>query len=201
MNTPKNILLLGDRVRYSTDSGYGYGIFVMDELAGEAYVYSPKEDCRSAAYTLRNLHWWAQELHIEPEEIDVVHWNNGLWDVERIMGDQPITPIGVYADTLRRIHARIRALFPNAKVIFAATTPVIEQNSGSVLYFNADIEAYNSAARKALEPLGVAFNDLYAAAKDFDVFCYRTGELFSEQGSRLLGRAVAEAIRACINGT
>ena len=199
MNTPKNILLLGDRVRYSTDSGHGYGVFVMDGLEGEAYVYSPQDDCRSAAYTLRNLHVWARNLYVEPEEISVVHWNNGLWDVVRILGDEPMTSLDAYVQTLLRIHARIRRLFPDARVIFAATTPVLEESAGEAVYRNADIERYNAAARAALEPLGVIYNDLYAAAKEFDVSCYRTGELFSEKGSRLLGRAVAEAIRACMN--
>ena len=195
----KNVFLIGDKVRYSTDTNIGYGIFVMEELEGEAYVYSPQDDCRSAQYTLRRLHEWAAEAYVEPEEIDVVHWNNGLWDVERIMGDEPVTPVDAYVRLLIRIHGRIRKVFPNARVIFALTTPVREpMRRGCVEIRNEDIEAYNRAAVEKLRPLGVEINDLYSAAKEFGADCYRTGEYFSEKGARRLGKAAAEAIRRAL---
>lgn len=45
--------------------------------------------------------------------INVVHWNNGLWDVLRLFGDEPFTEINYYGETLKRIHKRIKLLFPN----------------------------------------------------------------------------------------
>ena len=191
----KNVYLIGDMVRYSTDTNCGYGSFVMEELAGEAYVYSVQEDCRSAAHTLRFLHEWAQKAYVDPQEVDVVHWNNGLWDVARIMGDEPVTPVSVYQEQLIRIFRRIRQLFPNAKVIFAFTTPVMEEPDAPVWYLNSDIRAYNRAAAEALEPLGAEIDDLYAAAAEFGPEAYRTSEYFSLAGAQALGKAAAQAIR------
>ena len=191
----KNVYLIGDMVRYSTDTNCGYGSFVMEELAGEAYVYSVQEDCRSAAHTLRFLHEWAQKAYVDPQEVDVVHWNNGLWDVARIMGDEPVTPVSVYQEQLIRIFRRIRRLFPNAKVIFALTAPVLEDSEAPVQYRNADIEEYNRAAIAVLEPMGVEIDDLYAAAEGFGPEAYRTNEYFSPEGAKALGRSAAQAIR------
>jgi hypothetical protein len=53
-----------------------------------------------------------------------VHWNNGLWDVLRLFGDEPFTEINYYGESLKRIYKRIRFLFPNAKIIFALSTSV-----------------------------------------------------------------------------
>ena len=193
----KNVYMIGDMVRYCTDANIGYGIFVMEELEGEAYVYSPQDDCRSAQYTLRHLHLWADCGYLKPEEIDVVHWNNGLWDCVRIMDDDPIVPIAVYQQQLVRVYKRITQLFPNAKVIFGTTTPVVERKYGLERHRNSDIEEYNRAAIEVLVPLGVKINDLYATAARFDESLYRTYEYFSIEGAKILGRQVADAMRSC----
>lgn len=195
-----NVYLIGDYVRYCTDRNIGYGIFVMEALSGKGYVYSPNADCDTTHHTLRNLHRWLdEEMCISGEDIDVVHWNNGLSDVVRVMGDEPLTPIDLYVCQLRRIHARIRQLFPRAKIIFATTTPVIERKPASrLIWRNEDIRAYNRAAIECLEPLGVVINDLYAVAEQFDPHWYQTCELFAEEGAQALGNAVAGCIlRVC----
>jgi len=192
----KNVYLIGDMVRYSTDTNIGYGIFVMEALEGEAYVYSPQTDCGSVQHTLRYLHEWVEKTYVNPEEIDVVHWNNGLMDVERILDDEPITPVNVYARQLKRVYGRIRLLFPNARVIFATTTPVLNPcRQGCTEIRNEDIEEYNRAAIEALRPLDVEINDLHAEAESFGADCYRTERYFSEKGARQLGERTAEVIR------
>ncbi|MBQ6875832.1 MAG: hypothetical protein IJN46_06320, partial [Lachnospiraceae bacterium] len=89
----KNIFLIGDSIRFGskTVSEYnnvklspGYGIYVKEKLEGTANVYAPDENCRFAQYTLRFLHKWASKVPCE--EIDIVHWNNGLWDALRLFG-------------------------------------------------------------------------------------------------------------------
>ena len=111
-------------------------------------MYGPDENCRFAQYTLRYLHEWAAS--VPREEIDVVHWNNGLWDVLRLYGDEPLTPLEVYGDMLRRVYKRIRYLFPNARIIFALSPSVIEE--------------YNRKAKEVMEELGVGVNDLYSVS-------------------------------------
>lgn len=87
----KNIFLIGDSIRFGATNSPGYGIYVKEKLDGIANVYAPNENCRFAQYTLRQLHDWVQKL--DGESIDVVHWNNGLWDVLRVDGDEPLTPL------------------------------------------------------------------------------------------------------------
>lgn len=81
----KTVFLMGDSIRM------GYDRYVRDALADEAAVYYPSENCRFAQYTLRNAHEWI-EKDCQPERVDVVHWNAGLWDVLRLFGDEPLTP-------------------------------------------------------------------------------------------------------------
>lgn len=68
----KNILLLGDSIRQ------GYESFARDKLQGRANVFFPMENGRFAQYTLRALSEWKESLALP--QIDIVHWNNGLWD-------------------------------------------------------------------------------------------------------------------------
>ena len=121
----KNVFLIGDSIRvgatanpdYQTSNSPGYGVYVKELLKNEACVYAPDDNCRFAQYTLRYLYDWT--MGIECEKIDVVHWNNGLWDVLRINGDEPLTPIDVYERMLLRVCSSIKKLFPNAKIILA----------------------------------------------------------------------------------
>ena len=68
----KNLLLLGDSIRM------GYDSFVQEKLAGRMNVYFAEDNGRFAQYTLRMVSEWKGKLSLP--EIDVVHWNNGLWD-------------------------------------------------------------------------------------------------------------------------
>lgn len=197
----KNVLLIGDSIRFgaSSNSDYqtagnsGYGIYVKEMLQDVANVYAPNDNCRFAQYTLRYLFDWAKE--VDAEKIDVVHWNNGLWDVLRINGDEPLTPIYVYEVMLGRVCDTIRKLFPNAKIIFALSTAVIEEWARpDFKRYNSDIEKYNEAAKNVLTKKGVIINDLYAISKDFDNSLHADWVHFNEEGSKILARAVCEKI-------
>lgn len=190
----KNIFLIGDSIRYGNFvNSPGYGVYVKEKLKGRANVFAPDDNCRFVQYTLRYLHEWANDL--DKEKIDIVHWNNGLWDVLRLFGDEPLIPIDAYGDMLERIYKRIRLLFPNAKIIFALTTAVIEDPNGKdFVRLNKDIEEYNNRAREVMERLGVAVNDLYTLSAGFDDSLHSDGTHFGDEGSRLLADAV---IKAC----
>ena len=90
----KKIYLIGDSIRFGATGSPGYGVFVTEKLAGEAEVYAPKVNCAFCQHTFRYLHEWAASA--PKEEIDVVHWNNGLWDVLRLLGDDPFTDLDYY---------------------------------------------------------------------------------------------------------
>ncbi len=153
----KNVLLIGDSIRM------GYDKAVKNTLKNVANVYFPEENCRFASYVLRYLHEYKGILG--DKRVDVLHWNAGLWDCLRLFGEEPHTPIEVYAYYIERICIRIKKLFPEAQVIFATSTSVqSELMSPDFKRYNEEIEAYNTAAVKVVSQYGFQVNDLYAVS-------------------------------------
>ena len=194
----KNIYLIGDSLRFGAPnlSGYnfispGYEKYVREKLAGVANVLGPPENCRFAQYTLRFLSSWTR--NIPASQIDVVHWNNGAWDALRMFDDDPLTPIDVYAQMLKRIYKRIRLLMPNAKVVFALTTPMIEAKQDPNFFRkNSEIQEYNRVACEVMKELGVPVNDLYTFVSGFDDSYFVDYAHLSEKGCSVVADEVAE---------
>ena len=189
----KKIVLIGDSIRM------GYDAFVKQAFDGVACVYSPKENCRFAAYVLREIREWKNQFDCG-DDVDCVHWNVGLWDCLKLMDGEVLTPIDVYARYIDRISGAIRLYFPQAKVIFATSTPVREELFGEFKRLNADVERYNAAALEVVKKHGFAVNDLYAIASKApveyhsDMTHYRTKE-----GTRMMAGAVIRALENCLN--
>ncbi len=151
----KNSLLIGDSIRM------GYDKSVKKTLEGKANVIFPDENCRFASYVLRHFHEYLND--IKGEDIDVIHWNAGLWDCLRLFEEEPQTPIDVYAYYIERICLRIKKICPNARVIFATSTKVLsEKMSKDFKRYNEEIEKYNETAVKIVGKYGFKVNDLYA---------------------------------------
>ena len=193
----KNIFLIGDSIRfgasansdYNTSNSPGYGVYLEEMLRGKANVYAPNDNCRFLQYTLRYLYDWT--LNIDREKIDIVHWNNGLWDVLRINGDEPLTPIDIYEKMIARVADAIKRLFPNAKIIFALSTAVIEEWAHpNFLRYNSDIEKYNEVAKAVLTKKGIIINDLYSITKSFEGSLHADWVHFNEEGSKILAKAI-----------
>ena len=181
----KKLFLIGDSIRM------GYEPFVRQNLEGKAEIYSPPENCRFTQYTLRYLHEWTAT--VPADEIDLVHWNNGLWDINQLYGDENLTPLDVYIAFLRRIANRIKILMPKAQIIFALTTPVIEEQNNPVsVISNNDINKYNDAASRLMAELNIPVNDLYGAASTFPQSLYRDRLHFTEEGYKLLADHVTD---------
>jgi hypothetical protein len=146
----KKIVLIGDSIRM------GYDKYVRAALDGKAEVLFPEENSRFAEYVLRTVIDWKNNGKWG-DDVDVVHWNAGLWDTLTLYEDGTLTPLNVYVDFIKRIHKRLTTLFPKAKLIFATSTPVLEDkypdHKISVRY-NADTRAFNAAAAAALTELG-----------------------------------------------
>ena len=151
----KEVLLLGDSIRMFCEKR------IRELLSEEFHVSAPKENCRFAAYTRNSLRFWLEEF----PKPDIIHWNNGLWDIARLYGeDECFTPLERYIDDLRGI---IRVLRPTgARIIFATTTPT-DPRREEILpgvpsrHFNSDIERYNSAARALMTENGIEVYELY----------------------------------------
>lgn len=153
----KNLLLVGDSIRQ------GYDKSVKKTLEGKVNVIFPEENCRFASYVLRHFHEYLGD--IKGENIDVVHWNAGLWDCLRLFEEEPHTPIDVYAYYIERICIRIKKICPNARVVFATSTKVLsEKMDKNFKRYNEEIEKYNDAAVEIVKKYGFEVNDLYSVS-------------------------------------
>ena len=178
----KKIVLLGDSIRL-----IGYGETVARELADAFTVWQPADNCRYAKYTMRGLYEWRNEL----ENVDIIHWNNGLWDLCTMVDNENFTPVELYVDEMVRLAGMLQK---RAKtVIFATTTPVKPQNQNMC---NGDIEAYNAAVLPRLAAMGIVINDLHSAVKE-NIDRYICDDLthLSEEGITLCAGLVTEVIR------
>ena len=185
----KKVLLLGDSIRL------GYEKYVKEAFLGIAEVYSPKENCAFAQYLFRWLHWWKKQEEY-PDDIDLVHWNVGLWDVLRMYGEDTFTSPEYYREMLIRLQRHIQFLFPKAKQVFATSTSVIEEgHKPPYQRYNADIERFNDIALKTLMPLGVEINDLYSITKTApNSYHSDVTHFYTPQGVKLLGEKVVQSI-------
>lgn len=180
----KNIFLIGDSIRL------GYEATVVRELEENCKVFSSPDNARFTTYTMRYVHEWMKDA----PSIDLVHWNNGLWDSCHWNGD-PISLVSLdsYVQNLLRIYGYIRRLCPNAKIIFALSTAVDAQHPRIL---NRELDAMNKAAAKTLDGLVDGFDDLSSIVKANPGFIRTTDHVhMTDIGYEELGKAVAQCIR------
>lgn len=188
----QQIFLLGDSIRIGNHGAPGYEAYLRRLWEGKYQVWSPAENCQFAQYALRHLSSWAEAC--PAEEIDLVIWNCGLWDVLRMYGDGPLTPPETYEQMLRRLVRRIRLLFPRAGQLFLTSTPTVEQRySGPSVRRNEDIRQYNDLAAGVMDASGVPVLDLYAAAETFPMAWRADHVHYTEEGAQALAEIVARA--------
>ena len=175
----KKIVLIGDSIRL-----IGYGKPVAERLAPEFEVWQPEDNCRFAQYTLRGLWEWKDDIR----GADIIHWNNGLWDVCEIYGDGTFTPIDEYVSTMLRVAKLLKERA--STVIFATTTPVRPENAHNK---NEVIEAFNNALVPKLREMGIIINDLYTPLAT-DLYKYIGADTIhlSEDGIALCADMVSE---------
>jgi len=190
----KKVLLLGDSIRM------GYDDAVKEILHGKCEVYFDAEDNgRFSAYTL----WQMNQLFRRYGRFDVVHWNNGYWDmnIEAPMVE-PIHPVDEYVHFLKRILAEIRR--NGARPVFATTTPVLSAGAAadvagtgamSISYNNEWVKKYNDAAKALMKAENVTVNDLCQLCEE-DPYYFKCEDLLhlTPKGYR----RCAEQTAACI---
>ena len=185
----KKIVLIGDSIRM------GYDKYVKDALDGTADVFYPTENCKFAEYVLRFAHEWKREGDWG-DDVDLVHWNAGLWDALELFGDEPLTSLDYYKEAIARIDRRLRMLFPKAKIVFATSTNVNEKKSNpNFTRHNSTIEKYNETALYALSGTDTVINDLYSLTKSFsDSFRSDWVHFYTPEGTEAIGGRVLSVI-------
>ena len=181
------IVLIGDSIRM------GYQDHVVSQLAGRVEVWAPEENGGDSRNVLAHLDQW-----VFSRQPDLVHVNCGLHDLKRAFGAKSSVPLDEYEGNVRQILQKLQRELDGV-VVWATTTPVDEnwhhQNKGFDR-LEADVEAYNAAAHAVAEDIGVPIDDLFAVVEREGKARLLTqdGVHFTEEGSQLLGRVVAESV-------
>ena len=180
----KKVTLLGDYIRQ-----IGYGTRV-PELLGEDYeVFQPEENCRFVKYTLRMLFDYRAQI----EGSDVIHWNNGLWDITTGLFDdgEPFTSEQEYVENMLRVAKELKKL--GRRIIFATITPV---HNEYVYNKNSVIQRYNELIVPKLQEMGIEINDLHATVMQ-DLYKYIGQDQIhlSPEGIEICAKQVADIIR------
>jgi acyl-CoA thioesterase-1 len=184
------VLLLGDSI------SIGYHVGVRERLQGKANVHRPAENCSDSGHGVKSLDKW-----LGSGKWAVIHFNFGLHDVKYLDADgKYVTPdkgkqvasVAQYEANLRTIVTRLKQT--GAKLIFATTTPVPAGSAGRVVH---DEEAYNAAAKRVLQEMGVAIDDLHAFVKPRQTEIQRPKNVhFTDAGYAALADQVAASIQA-----
>ncbi len=194
----KTILLIGDSTMFGSTASGGYGIYLANHYTvfEKGEVLLPNENCQDTRFILATFDEVFAEHSKRLSEVDVIHWNNGLWDTLHFLGNPRATvPIERYLKNLSEIHKLLLEKCPHARIIFATSTPVDEEQNGKTYRTNAEIREYNRQAGELLSGLGCYINDLYAFADEL-LWEHRApdGVHFTDVGCILLARRVMEVI-------
>ena len=134
-------------------------------------------------------------------EWDVIHFNVGLHDLkyvhnrklDKVNGTQ-VSSLIDYEQNLRSIVEYLKSSYPKAKLIFATTTPVPEDEPGRMA---GDAKRYNKVAINVMKDYkDIRINDLFRFSKPV-IKEHATGPgnvHYAAEGSRLQGIEVASVI-------
>jgi arylsulfatase A-like enzyme len=197
-----NVLIYGDSI------SIGYTPTVRKELTGKANVLRLHRNGSSSGQVIPFMEE-LRETMMDPAlpdhwdfEWDVIHFNVGLHDLKYVLeqsglnkeeGTQVTSPVQ-YARNLTEIINYFQESAPNAKLIFATTTPVPEGEPGR---FAGDADKYNRIAREVLAQYPeVEINDLYSFTKPHHAEWWTSpGNVhFTKAGSAEQGKQVAREI-------
>lgn len=172
----------------------GYDKFTKMAFEDTAEVYFPKDNCRFTSYIIRHLHDWKNEVELN-EDVDLVHWNAGLWDDLVMFDGKHLVSLEIYKENIERICNIIKILFPNAKMIFATSTPVQEELFDVCKRYNHDTEMYNLAASEIVKKHGGEINDLYTLMKNAPVEYHSDlTHYYTKEGTELITNQVISCI-------
>ena len=186
----KKIILVGDSIRM------GYEPVVKKKLDGRCEVWGPVENGGTSDNVIKNLDGWCIG-----RRADVIHVNCGLHDLKRADDfSKNTTPLDEYERNVRRILERLKKE-TGARIIWAATTPVIDEWHLRVKKFarrQEDVLAYNAAAAAVAASLGVEIDDLHSViwTAGPEKCLQPDGVHMNPTGNELLAAAVAARVEA-----
>lgn len=188
----KKVILIGDSIRLH------YQPYVAQALASHIDVWGPAENCETSSVIFHHLDRWV--LAHTP---DVIHLNCGLHDLRYNPGSTtPVVPIAQYAQNLDAILTILTTQTPS-QIIWATTTPINEvrhQTARHSRRYEADVLAYNAAARNVVANYNVVVNDLYTFVftEGRDTLLREDGVHFTPQGYKRLAQQVTTCVQQLV---
>ena len=183
----KKLVLLGDSIRL-----IGYGARVAELLGDEYTTWQPEDNCRWADYTYRMLSDKAEEI----KDADIIHWNNGHWDICDLFGHGPFTPESEFVENINRIMDILTSR--HQVIIFSTTTPVTDNNCYNK---NEVIQRYNDIAASILRDRGAIILDLNTPLyPERDRYICSDTIHLSEEGIELCASMIADTIKKAADG-
>jgi len=187
--TLPNVLLIGDSI------SIGYTPMVREQLKGIANVYRIPENGGDTKKGLCKLESW-----LGRGVWDVVHFNWGLHDLKYtkegkldLSGNQ-VNPIQQYETNLIQLVQRLKKT--KAKLIWASTTPI---PTGAEGRHSGEELNYNAVAKGIMDQFKISLNDLHETIHPHLNEVQRPANVhFFPEGSRILGKRVAEIVAAHI---
>ena len=200
-----NVLIYGDSISIH------YTQRVRDRLEARANVYRIFQnggDSSSFIGKMTRMHEVMTSGNLDEPwtfEWDVIHFNVGLHDLKFVKNRElnkkegtQVTSLEQYKQNLHDIIGYLKALAPNATLIFATTTPVPEKAQGR---FVGDSVRYNAAALVVLADYpGIEINDLYQATyENHSEWWVKPGNVhFNDAGKTAQGDLVADRVSAVL---
>lgn len=171
------VLLLGDSICN------GYQTDVRNELAGVAYVaFWATSKCATDRSYLKQLAYILEEYPYK-----VVHFNNGLHSL--------VTDPVAWEAGVRAALALIREKAPDAKIIWASSTPIKDENR------MPRVKALNEIGDRIAKENQLPVDDLFALMDPQDRATFWTDTYhFSPEARKLQAKQVAGFVRAALDG-
>ena len=163
-------------------------------------MYYPANNCRFAAYIVRHITDWKEEMACG-DDVDLVYWNAGLWDGLIMVDGKHHTPLEIYKEYIGRVCDIIKILFPKAKMVFATSTPVQEEQfTGLVKRYNCDTQQYNVAAGEIVRAHGGQVDDLYTLASNAPA-SYHSDKThyYTKEGTKLLTEHILATLEQALD--
>jgi acyl-CoA thioesterase-1 len=188
------VLLIGDSI-----SG-AYQPTVSKELEGKAIVAKSGDNGESTAVGVIKIDGWLGDT-----KWDVIHFNWGLWDMYGWQYAADDRSPAMYEQRLDQLVKRMKKT--GATLIWATSTPTPPKPEKAMLkrwqkevVIPQELETqYREAALRVMKKHGVQINDLHACILPHVKELQPEGDVhFKPGGNVLLGKQVAESIRACL---
>jgi lysophospholipase L1-like esterase len=178
------VLLIGDSITR------GYFAEVEKQLEGKAYC------ARLTTSKCVSDPWFPDEVQLLLKQYGfaVIHFNNGLhgWGYTEEQ----------YKDGLLRLMETFEKHAPDAKLIWATTTPVRESNDLAKISERTErVKARNKIAAEIMQEQGIPTNDLYGLVEQYPDWRSGDGVHFNAKGKVSQAAAVAENVLKCLRIT